>query len=60
MVSLKIYNTIGEEIETLVNELKQAGNYNISFNASSLPSGIYFYRIQAGNFVETKKMILIK
>jgi hypothetical protein len=60
MVSLKIYNTIGEEIETLVNELKQAGNYNISFNASSLPSGIYFYRIQAGNFIETKKMILIK
>jgi len=60
LVTIKIYNTIGEEIETLINEMKQAGNYNVSFNASSLPSGIYFYRLQAGKFLETKKMILMK
>jgi hypothetical protein len=60
LVTLKIYNTIGEEIETLINEMKQAGNYNVSFNASSLPSGIYFYRLQAGDFLETKKMILLR
>jgi photosystem II stability/assembly factor-like uncharacterized protein len=60
LVTLKIYNTIGEEIETLVNEIKQAGNYNLNFDASSFPSGIYFYRLQAGDFWETKKMIVMK
>jgi photosystem II stability/assembly factor-like uncharacterized protein len=60
LVTLKIYNALGEEIKTLVNEIKQTGNYNIIFDATSLPSGIYFYRIQAGNFLETKKMILLK
>ena len=60
LVMLKIYNTIGEEIETLVSEIKQAGNYNVNFDASSLSSGIYFYRIHTDSFVETKKMILMK
>jgi photosystem II stability/assembly factor-like uncharacterized protein len=60
LVTLKVYNIIGEEVATLVDEVKQADNYNVSFDASSLSSGIYFYRLQAGNFVETKKMVLLK
>jgi len=59
-VSLKIYDVLGNELATLVNEEKPAGNYEVNFNASKLSSGVYFYRIQAGSFVETKKMILLK
>ncbi len=59
-VTLKIYNTLGKEIATLVNEEKQPGNYEITWNASNLPSGIYFYRITTGNFLDTKKMLLLK
>ena len=59
-VIIKVYDILGSEIETLVNEEKSAGNYNIEFNASNLPSGVYFYRLQAGDFVQTKKMILMK
>jgi hypothetical protein len=59
-VTIKIYNLLGEEVVTLVNEDKTIGNYEIEFNAASLPSGIYFYRIQAGDYFETKKMILLK
>jgi hypothetical protein len=59
-VTLKIYNLLGEEVKTLVNEYKELGNHSVQFNANSLASGIYFYRIQAGSFVETKKMILLK
>jgi hypothetical protein len=59
-VTVKIYDILGREIKTLVNEFKQAGSYIISFNGSELASGIYFYRIQAGNFVQVKKMLLIK
>ncbi len=59
-VQLKVYDVIGNEVATLVNEEKPAGNYEVSFNASRLSSGIYFYKLQAGSFVETKKMILIK
>jgi hypothetical protein len=59
-VTIKIYNTIGEEVAILVNEVKQVGNYESQFNATSLPSGIYFYKLQAGSFVETKKMVLMK
>jgi hypothetical protein len=51
---------LGEEIVTLVNEEKVAGNYSVEFNATSLPSGVYFYRIQAGDFIQTKKMVLMK
>ena len=59
-VSLKVYDILGNEVETLVNENKPTGNYEINFNASELASGIYFYKIQAGNFIKTKKMILLK
>lgn len=59
-VVLKIYNSLGEEVTTLVNELQNAGIHKIKFAAYELPSGIYFYRIQSGDFVQTKKMILMK
>ncbi len=59
-VTLKVYDVLGNEITTLVNEFKPAGSYSISFDASKLSSGIYFYRLQAGNYVETKKMLLLK
>jgi hypothetical protein len=59
-VSLKVFNLLGSQVAQLVNGEIDAGSYNISFNASNLPSGIYFYRLQAGNFVDTKKMILLK
>jgi len=57
---LKIFNTLGEEVETLVNEEKPVGTYEVNWNAANLPSGVYFYRIQAGDFVQTRKMILLK
>ena len=59
-VILKIFNTLGEEIATLVNEYKPAGRYEIEFNAAALPSGVYFYQLKAGSFLQTRKMILIK
>lgn len=59
-VSLKVYDVLGNEVATLVNEEKSAGSYEVEFNASLLSSGIYFYKLQVGNFVETKKMILMK
>jgi hypothetical protein len=59
-VTIKVYDILGREVSTLVNEEKQVGNYKIKFNASKLTSGIYFYRMQAGSFVETKKLILLK
>jgi hypothetical protein len=59
-VSVKIYDLLGREIKTLVNEYKQAGYHKVEFDGSSFASGVYFYRIQAGNFVSVKKMVLIK
>ncbi len=59
-VSIKVFDILGSEIETLVNEEKAIGTYEISWYAEQLPSGIYFYRIRAGSFVETKKMVLMK
>jgi plastocyanin len=59
-VSLKVYNILGYEVASLVNEEKPSGVYNVNFDASGLSSGMYLYRLQAGNFVETKKMSLIK
>ena len=58
--SIKIYNSLGSEVATLVNETKSAGTYEVEFNASDLSSGIYYYTLQAGSFSETKKMILMK
>jgi hypothetical protein len=59
-VTLKVIDVLGNEVETLVNEEKPIGNYEVEFNGYELTSGIYFYRLQAGFFVETKKMILLK
>lgn len=59
-VTVKVYDVLGNEISTLVNEEKQMGRYEVEFNAVNLPSGVYFYRLQAGDFIETKKMILMK
>lgn len=59
-VSIKVFDVIGREVSTLLNKKQQQGNYEVEFDGSYLPSGIYFYRLQAGDFVETKKMILLK
>ena len=59
-VTLKVYDILGNEVATLVNEEKQPGNYAVNFNAAKFSSGIYFYKIQAGNFTDTKKLALIK
>lgn len=59
-VSISIYNTLGMEIAKLVNEEKPVGSYNVEFDASYLPSGIYFYTLRIGSFIDTRKMIFIK
>lgn len=59
-VSLKVYDNLGNEVETLVAEKQNTGSYSVDFNATSLPSGIYFYKLTTEKFSETKKMILIK
>ena len=59
-VTLKVYNILGKEVATLVNDNKPAGFYTVAFNASSLPSGVYFYKLTAGEFTDVKRMILVK
>ncbi|MGE5411982.1 MAG: T9SS type A sorting domain-containing protein, partial [Clostridiales bacterium] len=59
-VSLKIYDLLGKEVATLLNEYKEAGEYRVQFNASSLPSGIYIYRITAGEYKASRKLMLLK
>jgi hypothetical protein len=59
-VTIKIYNALGQEIVTLVNERKESGYHYAEWNASGCPSGMYFYKIQSGNYTESKKMILAK
>jgi hypothetical protein len=59
-VLLKIYDLLGKEVATLVNEEKPAGNYEVEFDASNLSSGVYIYKLTAGEFNSTKKLILIK
>ena len=59
-VSLKVFNILGKEVATLVNETKSAGNYSINFNASGLSSGVYFYQLTTDNFTSTKKFTLMK
>jgi hypothetical protein len=59
-VSLVVYDILGNEIETLVNEEKSVGIYKITWNAASMPSGVYFYHLKAGEFTSVKKMILLK
>jgi hypothetical protein len=58
-VSLKIFNVLGQEMVSLVNDQRAPGSYQVQWNAN-VPSGIYFYRLEAGGFVETKKMILLR
>ena len=60
MVSLKVYDVLGREVAALVNEQKAPGNYKVTFNGSRLASGVYIYRLKAGNFVQTKKLLLLK
>jgi len=59
-VSLKIYDVLGKEIATLVNEQKDVGSYKVQFDAAKLSSGVYVYTIQAGDFLESRKMLLMK
>jgi len=60
MVTLKVYDLLGKEVATLVNESKNAGYYNVNFDASKLTSGIYIYTIQANNFIKSNKMLLLR
>ena len=59
-ISLRIFDLLGREVATLVNEEKPAGEYKVQFNASNLSSGVYFYQLKAEEFVETKKLVLMK
>lgn len=59
-VSLKIYDLLGREVATLVNEKLPAGTYKKEWNAAGFPSGVYFYRLQAGSFTDTKKLVLLR
>lgn len=60
LVQLKVYSVLGEEVTTLVNRKQKPGNYKIEFNASDLSSGIYFYKLVSGDFIQTKKMLFLK
>ena len=59
-VNISVFDNAGKEVMTLVNEFKTAGYYTINFNASSLSSGVYFYKITSGNFAMVKKLVLIR
>jgi hypothetical protein len=59
-ITLKIYDILGNEVTTLVNESKEPGEYEIDFNGSKLSSGVYFYTLRSGSFYDTKKFILMK
>jgi plastocyanin len=60
LVTVKVFNILGDELATLVNREESAGSHEIQFDAANLTSGIYFYRIQAGNVIQTKRMLLLK
>lgn len=59
-VTLKVYDLLGREVATLVNEVKKTGNYEVIFDGCKLPSGLYFYQLRAGNFSQSKKLILLR
>ena len=59
-VTLRVFNILGQEVATLVNELQQKGNYVSVFDANNLASGVYFYRLEAGQFTSVQKMLLLK
>jgi hypothetical protein len=60
LVSIKVFDALGKEVTTLVNEIKPPGSYEVMFNGKGLSSGIYYYQMNAGTFFETKKFVLIK
>jgi hypothetical protein len=60
LVSLKVFDILGNEIATLINEEKHPGVYEVEFSASTLPSGVYFYQMKAGSFIQTRKMVLLR
>jgi hypothetical protein len=59
-VSLKVYNTLGQEVRTLVNGSQPAGRHTVEFDARSLASGVYLYKLEAGTFVATRKLLLLR
>jgi hypothetical protein len=59
-VKLEVFDVLGRKVATLVDKKQEAGVYSVSFGATSLASGVYFYRLQAGEFTQTKKMLLVK
>ena len=59
-VTIKVYDVLGREVKTLVNEQKSLGNYRVEFNGSKFASGVYFYQLRVGSYLSTKKMILLK
>ena len=59
-MTLKVFDILGREVATLVNEVKQPGTYTVQSDGSNLASGMYFYRLQAGSFVAMKKLVLLK
>jgi hypothetical protein len=60
MVTLKVYDILGSEVATLVNEQKAAGRYEVNFDASRFASGVYIYKLTSGSYVSSKKMLLVK
>lgn len=60
MVKLSVYDILGREVSVLVNDMKNAGSYEVKYDASGLSSGFYFYRIQAGDFVQSKRLVVLK
>ena len=60
MVTLKVYDILGKEVATLAREQLQPGSYEVTFDGSQYPSGVYFYKLSTGNYSETKKMLMIK
>jgi hypothetical protein len=60
VVTLKVYDILGHEVATLVNDRKLPGSYSVNWDATGRPSGVYSYRLTAGNFVETRKLILLR
>jgi hypothetical protein len=59
-VTLKVYDILGKEVTVLVNKEQEAGEYEVEWNASNIPSGVYFYTLRAGEFTTTKKLVLLR